>query len=94
MIRQAVAFLTALRFLTRLAPGGDGWSNEYFRLSLAYFPVVGLLLGLILASARGALVYFMPPAAQAGLLLALCVYLTGGLHLSWPCPGAPGYAVK
>ncbi|MHB1042640.1 MAG: hypothetical protein ACYC0Q_07365 [Eubacteriales bacterium] len=43
MIRQAVAFLTALRFFTRLAPGGAGCSNDYFRLRLAYFPVAGLL---------------------------------------------------
>ncbi|MDN5347345.1 MAG: adenosylcobinamide-GDP ribazoletransferase [Clostridia bacterium] len=81
MRNQLKAFLTALRFLTRLELGEGGRTPEDFHRSLAYFPLIGLLLGLILAACRQILAFHMPPAVQAGLLLALEVYLTGGLHL-------------
>lgn len=80
MKKQFFACLAALRFLTRLAPGDWGAPGD-FRLSLVYFPVIGLLLGLILAAVRGILAHYVPAAVQAALLLALEVYLTGGLHL-------------
>ncbi len=72
----------AAAFLTRL-PVGGGVACDADRLarSLALFPAVGLLLGLLLALADAALTAVFPPPVVAGLLLLLLVALTGGLHL-------------
>lgn len=73
--------LLALQFLTRLPtpalsrPTPEDWG----RSALAY-PLVGLLLGLILAMLQF-IVGASEPLLQAALLLAVWQWLTGGLHL-------------
>lgn len=74
------AFLVALKFLTRLPIKGGGNSPEAWRRSVAYFPLVGLILGIIMAGVWQALVW-VPALPRAGLILALAVFLSGGLHL-------------
>ena len=49
--------------------------------SMAYYPAVGLLLGLILWPAHWALYLFLPRALCDGLILLALVILTGALHL-------------
>jgi adenosylcobinamide-GDP ribazoletransferase len=46
-----------------------------------YYPLVGLIMGLLLAGAGWLLFLFLPAAVAAGLLLVLWVGLTGMLHL-------------
>ncbi|MBC7325907.1 MAG: adenosylcobinamide-GDP ribazoletransferase, partial [Moorella sp. (in: Bacteria)] len=75
------AFLTALQFLTRIRLSKGGNSPVAFPQSVAFFPLVGLLLGLILAGCWQALPYHVPVTARAGLVLGAAVFLTGGLHL-------------
>ena len=75
------AFLLALQFLTCLpvslkaAPGPADWG----RSALAY-PLVGLLIGLLLAGLQQ-LVGHADPLLQAALLTATWALITGGLHL-------------
>ncbi|CEP68678.1 Cobalamin (vitamin B12) biosynthesis CobS,cobalamin-5-phosphate synthase [Moorella glycerini] len=78
---QLNAFLTALQFLTRIRLSYGDNSPAAFQQSVAFFPLVGLLLGIILAGAWQVLSYLVPATARAGLVLALAVFLSGGLHL-------------
>ncbi len=75
------AFLIALQFLTRIpvhlrrAP-----SAEETRRSLGYYPLVGLLMGMLLAGASW-LIAALPSLLAGVLLLAVWVGLTGALHI-------------
>ncbi len=75
------AFLIALQFLTRLpVPAGGEYSPERVGRSLAWYPLVGLLIGLLLWLAD----WLLPgqaPLLTAAVLLTLWVGLTGALHL-------------
>ncbi|BAU47721.1 cobalamin synthase [Sulfurifustis variabilis] len=75
------AFWLALQFLTRLPvpvqppPGPDELGR-----SVVHYPLVGLLLGALLAGSS-ALLPDRDPILVAALLLAVWALLTGGLHL-------------
>jgi adenosylcobinamide-GDP ribazoletransferase len=76
-------FLIALTFLTRLplpAPKIEITSEE-FTQSYRYYPLVGLVIGLILWVLAKLLFPFFPPLVLGALLLAAELVLTGGLHL-------------
>ncbi len=49
--------------------------------STGYFPVVGLLIGLILALVSWALVHILPQSVVNALLVVSMVVLTGGMHI-------------
>jgi len=76
------AFLTAVSFLTRIPiPGNAG--NDYlynFSKSTIFFPVVGAIIGAIDAGMYIILKPFLPQSVLAVLLIALPVFLTGGIH--------------
>ncbi|SEJ10629.1 cobalamin-5'-phosphate synthase [Propionispira arboris] len=82
------AFFIGLQFLTRIKLRQQSeWSAEYFGKSVKFFPLIGAVLGLILAAA--AYVFFvllpifniyLPAHLTASMLLILSVVLTGGLH--------------
>ena len=82
-----MAFLAAIRFLTSIPlpfRKEEWWretSQKQFAASLPYYPVVGLLIGLILVGAYWLLNSFIPHNLLSALLLALLVAITGGLHL-------------
>lgn len=74
-------FLVAVQFLTRLpvrltAP----MSEKDVGYSLLYYPLVGLIIGLILVG-FGWLLSGMPPQVSSALLVTAWILLTGGLHL-------------
>ncbi|MFA5317571.1 MAG: adenosylcobinamide-GDP ribazoletransferase [Dehalococcoidales bacterium] len=74
-----MAFWTALKFLTVLpAPGR---ANTEPGQSLPYFPLVGLLLGLVLLGLDYGLSQILPAQITAGLLVIALAILTGGHHL-------------
>jgi adenosylcobinamide-GDP ribazoletransferase len=85
------AFLLALQFLTCLpvslkaAPGPADWG----RSALAY-PLVGLLIGLLLAGLQY-LVGHADPLLQAALLTATWALVTGNLHLDGLADGADAW---
>lgn len=73
-------FFVALQFLTRIpVPTFDAQPQAITR-SLAYYPAVGLLLGLLLA-ALSWLLSNADPSVRSALVLAVWVALTGALHL-------------
>ncbi len=71
----------ALQFLTRLPLNFTELPNEReIGESLLYYPLVGLLVGIVLAALAWAL-RDNSPMLQAALLLTLWVWITGALHL-------------
>jgi adenosylcobinamide-GDP ribazoletransferase len=73
--------LIALQFLTRLPVRLPGMPEpRQMGQSLLWYPMVGLLLGLLVLGAAF-LLEGRPALLQAALLLALWVGLSGGLHL-------------
>ncbi len=74
-------FLIALQFLTRLPVrlAGDLEAEDLGR-SLLYYPLVGLILGGLLAASAW-LLSGAPPLLAGALVLTLWVALTGALHL-------------
>jgi adenosylcobinamide-GDP ribazoletransferase len=72
--------LIAVQFLTRLPVARSDWSPQDVGRSLVYYPVVGLLLGAVLA----ALAWLLADARStvaAAMILAVWVLATGALHL-------------
>ncbi|AOQ23783.1 adenosylcobinamide-GDP ribazoletransferase [Moorella thermoacetica] len=81
MTKQLAAFLAALQFLTRIRLSKRDTGATSFQESIVYFPLVGLILGLILAGAGQILSSLVPVPARAGFILFLGIFLSGGLHL-------------
>jgi adenosylcobinamide-GDP ribazoletransferase len=90
-----VKFLSALRFLTIIpVPLWREASPEEVGRSLSYFPLVGLIIGLILVVLNWLLGLILPPAVVNGLLIAAMVLLSGALHLDGfidTCDGLGGH---
>lgn len=75
-LKLAFSFLTTIpvRITGEIQPGDLG-------RAAAWYPLVGLVIGLLLAAARAALGYLFPAQLTAILVVALWAALTGGLHL-------------
>jgi adenosylcobinamide-GDP ribazoletransferase len=75
-------FVTAARYLTVLPlPGGAAGDAAALGRSAAWFPVVGVLLGLGLAAGDRGLGWLLPPTLAAAATVTGWKLLTGGLHL-------------
>ncbi len=86
-------FLAALQFLTTI-PTPHITREEEFGKSAAYFPVVGLIIGLILAGANWLLAFILPAPVANVLIIVLLVILTGAMHLDGladTCDGIAGH---
>lgn len=84
-------FPLALTFLTKLPwPWPGPADEEALARSLFWFPWVGALLGLAFWGAWLGLTKILPGPAAAGVLLALVVLITGGLHLDGLADTADG----
>ncbi|WP_127485442.1 adenosylcobinamide-GDP ribazoletransferase [Paenibacillus ehimensis] len=76
------ACAAAFQFLTRLpVPVKLDYNDALFRRSVVFYPLVGLVLGLITAAAGLLLANVLSPLPAAVLLLGIWVMLTGALHL-------------
>jgi len=88
-------FLAALRFLTIIPlPGRRELSPKEVGGSIAYFPAVGAIIGLILALLNWLLSLVLPPALVNILLVVSLVIVSGGLHLDGfvdTCDGMVGH---
>src|SRR5579859_6748574 len=87
VFRQYKEFVAAVQFLSVLPIPG---SAQLFRTDRAeaelvigslYFPLVGLLIGLILCVLSIFSGPYLPSLALAALLVVVNIWLTGGLHL-------------
>jgi adenosylcobinamide-GDP ribazoletransferase len=82
LVSPWIALLAAIQFLTILPPLiRRPFTPRQLSSSVAFFPLVGALLGMLLATAGALLALIFPPLARSGILLALWVIMTGGLHL-------------
>ncbi|MCK4862807.1 MAG: adenosylcobinamide-GDP ribazoletransferase [Dehalococcoidales bacterium] len=90
-----MSFLAAIQFLTSIPiPGKRELSPETLGRATAWFPVVGLIIGLVLAGLNWLLLLILPPALVNTLLIAALVILTGALHLDGladTCDGIAGH---
>jgi len=90
-----LALLAAIRFLTAIPlPWGRDASREEFVRSVGYYPVVGLLIGLILAGLSWLLRLILPSAIVNVLLIVYLVMISGALHLDGfadTCDGIGGH---
>lgn len=74
-------FLAALQFLTQLPVRIDAQPSEkVIGRSLLYYPLVGVIIGALIAG-LGWLLNSAPALISAALLVTVWVLLTGGLHL-------------
>jgi adenosylcobinamide-GDP ribazoletransferase len=74
-------FWLALSFLTTLPARQVPYEAGGLGRAAAWFPVIGLLMGLLLLGAQWAAAQLVGPALAAVLVVALWAILTGGLHL-------------
>ena len=90
-----MSFLAAFQFLTSIPlPGRREVSPEELGRATTYFPVVGLIIGLILAGLNWLLSLILPPAVVNTLLIVVLVVITGALHLDGfvdTCDGIAGH---
>ncbi|WP_342417054.1 adenosylcobinamide-GDP ribazoletransferase [Paenibacillus sp. FSL R10-2782] len=78
--RQAMA--AAFQFLSRLPVKAElDFSPELLKRSASYYPLVGMVIGLIVWCFAALASLILPPLPCAVLTLAVWVWLTGGLHL-------------
>ncbi len=75
-------FFLACSFLT-IIPVKRKWnfSSPDIRKTIFWFPVVGLLIGLLLCSIYYPLTKILPVAAADAFVIIIYIFLTGGLHL-------------
>ena len=87
--------ITAVRFLTIVPVPGKGLDGPgALGRSAAWFPLVGLALGLVLAAADWLLFRLFPPLLSALLVLTAWKLLTGGLHLDGLADCLDGLAAR
>ena len=74
-------FITCLEFLTRIRfSHRTDWRDEDFSHSVPYFPLVGLVIGFLLAAVNYSLFYIETPLfLRVTLLLLAEIIITGGL---------------
>lgn len=75
------SFFLALQFLTRLPTPQRSIQPEIFGTSMMWFPIVGALLGAILAVADMAMTPFWSVELRSIGLVVLAIALTGALHM-------------
>lgn len=75
------AFFHAIAFMTRLPVPRLKYSTEDWQLSVAYYPIVGLMIGMLLWGAAWGSAHLFSPFLASVLTLSFWIYVTGGLHL-------------
>jgi len=90
-----LSFLLALKFLTSIPIlRRREVSPQELGRSIAYFPAIGIIIGLLLAGLNWLLTFILPPAVVNVLLVTFLVVITGALHLDGlvdTCDGIAGH---
>ena len=88
-----MGFFTAFTFLTILPVPFKGKDSGDISKSLAWFPLAGLVIGLLLAGIYWLLNLVLPSGIAVGLVLAASAAVSGGMHLDGladTCDGLAG----
>jgi adenosylcobinamide-GDP ribazoletransferase len=90
-----LSFLAALQFLTSIpVPLKRELTPVQLGHATTYFPLIGLIIGVILAVLNWLLYYILPPGLINALLIVVLVILTGAIHLDGfadTCDGIAGH---
>lgn len=79
--QQAVLFVIALQFLTRLpTPAVRGYRAQWLSQSARYFPLVGVVVGSITVAVWWLVSQVLPATVSVGVMLAASLLLTGAFH--------------
>ena len=78
--QQFNAFCSAVTFLTRVSLRFGNVNHQLYGQSLAYFPVVGLLVGLFAAAVYLISIMFWGHSIAVALTMISTIVLTGGFH--------------
>jgi adenosylcobinamide-GDP ribazoletransferase len=83
MMKQMMfGFILAIQFLTRLpVPIHCPWNKHTSKWAIRSYPLIGIVLGSIMAAITWSLESYLPITIMTLLILTLWVWLTGGLHL-------------
>lgn len=85
-------FLAAIRFLTVVPiPGTWGTAEDDLVNSVPFFPVVGLILGMLAAGFAWVMGPLCPPMLIAALVIVLLIAFSGGLHMDGLSDTADGF---
>ncbi len=85
-------FFAAIKFLTILpVPRGLGGDEKTLARSVPYFPLVGLLIGLIAAAFDYTICQALPLMPASTLTVIILICLTGGLHMDGLADTADGF---
>jgi len=88
---EVKSFLAAVRFLTILPlPRHEDDSNALGR-SIPFFPLVGLLIGLVVAALDYALGLVFPRLLTSGFTVVALIAVSGGLHIDGLADTADGF---
>ncbi|WWD81907.1 Adenosylcobinamide-GDP ribazoletransferase [Terrisporobacter glycolicus ATCC 14880 = DSM 1288] len=74
-------FIGLLQFMTRIPIKADMGFDEEFHKSIVYFPLVGIVIGLISFIIGSLAIQIFDPFITAIIIVAGEVILTGGLHI-------------
>jgi adenosylcobinamide-GDP ribazoletransferase len=78
---QALLFVVAVQFLTRLpTPTLRNYQAQWLSSSARYFPLVGVLVGILNVVAWRLAGRVLPAAVAVGLMLAVSLLVTGAFH--------------
>lgn len=78
---ELFAFVLALQFFTRLPIKiSKAYSEERMAASVRYFPLVGLLIGIIASTAYQFSLFIFPAIVAILVSIAVTALITGGLH--------------
>lgn len=84
-------FCAALRFLTVFpVPGRIGGEEEDLARSVVFFPVVGVVVGSVLAVIAWLIWPFLPALPAAAIMVFLLLVISGGFHLDGLADSADG----
>jgi adenosylcobinamide-GDP ribazoletransferase len=80
-MQQLRLFFIALQFFTRLPiPRWVGFEQEWLHHASRYFPLVGIVVGVIAAGVYAAAALVLPAPVAAVLSTAATIYATGAFH--------------
>jgi adenosylcobinamide-GDP ribazoletransferase len=75
-------FVLMLQFFTRIPINITIYANsEDYGKGLMFAPLVGLIIGALLAGCGYGMSFFLPRPVMAALIIVLYIIITGGLHL-------------
>ena len=93
-----MSFFVAVQLLTSIpVPFNKNIGPDRLGRATSWFPVIGLVLGLVLAGLHWVFDLVMPPLLNNALLVAALVMVTGAMHLDGLadcCDGMAGYRTR